>query len=1170
MSRFSLCILITFFLFSFTGPNGLSQSDTRSFDSSPVNMFTENLGQVKDQNGNPRNDIKYSTEINGLVFHFSSVGVAYQQWAVTSSTKQYLGVIEGDSDFISIPDSVTIFRTDIEWQDINEEVEITTGNRIAGSQKFINPNSDNEILVNGYDEIRYNEIYSGIDLRWYFQNNEIEYDFVVNPGVDYSKIKWKISGADSIFINGEGDLVIKTAMGEIVENAPISFQDGKCIATKWVVNKDVVGFEVFNYDPNKELIIDPVIRKWGSYYGGGSYDYVWDSEIDGNGNVYITGSTLSTTAIASSGAHKVTTNYSWDGYLAKFNSNGTRQWGTFYGGSNMEIPRGIAVSSNNQIVVVGETRSPDGISTTGAHKSVKGIGTGAIGADGFIIKFNDSGTRLWGTYYGGDSIDFFHSCSIDTNDNIIAVGITQSITGVSTSGSFQTANGGQKDGMVVKLNSAGTRIWGSYFGGSNNEELYDCGVDSLNNISYSGYSTSSSGVATVGAYQTVLGSGGRNAVLGRIRPNGSLHWSTYFGSFGWGYSRGCAVGANGDIFLTGHTYANTLAISTWGTHQSFVGGGYDSYLVKFDSLGNRVWGTYFGGSLNDIGQRCKLRNGTIVFVGRTISSNLIAFSNGYQNNKSGDYDAFIVAFDTTGNRLWSTYFGSTLRDEANGCSIDNLGNVYVSGFTHSTGLSSSGSHQSNYGGGTTDGFLAKFYYCENDSSDTTIIVCNKYTSPISGNEWTVSGTYFDTISRVQDCDSIVQYNLTINHSPTSNISVSTCYEYSGVSGTHNWTTSGIYHDTIPIPNSCDLIMIIDLTILQPQFNVIYDTVCNSRMSPSGRYQWTNSGLYIDSIPASNGCDSIMVYHLEVLQPTTPPIDTTVCIGMISPSGLHFWDSSRVYFDTINLPNGCDSVMGFNLTVVPIELTHLNVASCGVYISPSGNQYFSSGVYQDTLSNIYGCDSILNITVSIGQPSIDSISWNECGAVYSPSGNHYWESSGTYSDTLISQYGCDSIIYVELDITHINTQVTFDNFDLVSNELNANYQWIDCDSNIYLPGETNRVFSVTRSGSFAVELTKNNCIDTSDCYNYTSVGTQVLSSNPTILYPSPNGGEFKIKMGSALNNGLITIYSSNGSVVHSQKVSGIQIVNFDLEVSSGIYTVQISSEERVERLRLVIK
>jgi hypothetical protein len=253
-------------------------------------------------------------------------------------------------------------------------------------------------------------------------------------------------------------------------------------------------------------------RLWATYYGGTYYDYGYNLAIDRtSGDVYMSGSTYSTNNIATSGAHQ-TTHYNQSctqcyiaPYLVKFNSSGTRLWGTYYAGlySSYNYGHDIAVDPSGNVVMVGYCGNSTGntaVATSGTHQP------SAVSSDeGFVVKFNSSGTRQWGTWYGGPSDEQAYAVTTDQLGNIYIGGSTNSSSGIaSTIGAIQSTLSSGPDCFIAKLNSSGARIWGTYYGGGGSDQIQQGGLsyDSLTYSLYASGYTYSSGLGTTGTHQS--------------------------------------------------------------------------------------------------------------------------------------------------------------------------------------------------------------------------------------------------------------------------------------------------------------------------------------------------------------------------------------------------------------------------------------------------------------------------------------------------------------------------------------------------------------------------------------------------------------------------------------------------------------------------------------------
>ena len=430
---------------------------------------------------------------------------------------------------------------------------------------------------------------------------------------------------------------------------------------------------------------------------------------DAAGNVYMVGFTSSNSDIATTGAHQTVHaggpitfgTGGYDAFLVKFNSSGVRQWATYYGGSENDKGISCALDASGNVYMIGTTSSTSGIATAGADETTVN--------DGFLVKFNSSGVRQWGTYFEGTG----NACTTDASGNIYIVGLTNSTSGIATAGAHQTVMSGSGDAFLVKFNSSGVKQWGTYFGGSYTlasgmETGLSCATDALGNVYMTGHTPSTSGIATAGAHQTIYGGSSTDAFLVKFNSSGVIQWGTYYGGAGVDIGYSCATDASGNIYLAGDTQQQSFpasGISTIGAHQSTYGGGYsDGFLVKFDSNGLRQWGTYYGGNSLDVSFSCATdASGNVFMSGNTQSPNGIATSGAHQTTFD---DAFLVSFNSSGVRQSGTYCGGI----KNVCTTDASGNVYMTGYTQSnSGIATAGAHQTaNGNNGYSDAFLVKF------------------------------------------------------------------------------------------------------------------------------------------------------------------------------------------------------------------------------------------------------------------------------------------------------------------------------------------------------------------------------------------------------------------------------------------------------------------------------
>lgn len=463
------------------------------------------------------------------------------------------------------------------------------------------------------------------------------------------------------------------------------------------------------------LSLHPTVRsqplprlEWSTYHGGSLEDGFRDMAIDADANIYVTGSTLSPDAIATPGSHLATPGGLSDVYIAKYNADGVRLWSTYFGGFDHDYGQGITVDDMGNVYVTGFTASFTGIASFGAHQMTNNGGF----ADAFIAKFDPNGNRLWATYFGGAEDERANSICIDRAGNITIIGWTNSASLIASPGAFQTTFQGQQDIFLAHFNNNGTRLWSTYFGFDGLDIGLQVMADAANDLFISGWTSSTSNFATPGAFKTTYSGGTADTYLAKFTETGSRLWSTYYGGSIDEYGDALLVTDDGDIYLAGPCNSPD-GISTSGSYQPSTAGGFDSFLVKFDATGSRIWGTYYGGADDDLGYGLATdAEQSIYLTGYTKSTSSIATANAHQTMAGGDWDAYVIRFTVDGTPLWGTYLGGPATDQSLGVEVDTAGYVYISGLTVSNSqISTTGSHQETYGGGDSDGFVSKFSPC---------------------------------------------------------------------------------------------------------------------------------------------------------------------------------------------------------------------------------------------------------------------------------------------------------------------------------------------------------------------------------------------------------------------------------------------------------------------------
>ncbi len=585
-----------------------------------------------------------------------------------------------------------------------------------------------------YAKVEYRDVYPGVDLVYYGNQRQLEYDFVVAPGADPQKIVLSFKGADKLEIDAEGDLVLHAPGGDIRQHKLVIYQeiDGARheIDGGYVIKSGKrVGFKLAAYDTTRPLIIDPVVLSYSTYLGSSYFDGASGIAVDADGNAYVTGGTTSPGFPTTPGASQSAFPGGFDPYVfvTKLNPAGTALvYSTYLGsGSGYNFGRGIAVDAAGNAYMTGETRSSAFPTTPGAFQPANA----GLYSNAFVTKLNPTGSALvYSTYLGGSTYDNGTGIAVDADGNAYVTGNAGSTNFPTTLGAFQLSFGGGGDAFVTKLDPTGsTLVYSTYLGGSGQEYSGGIVVDAGGNAYVTGTTHSANFPTTAGAFQTTFGGGG--PYVTKLDPTGSaLVYSTYLGNSAG--ASAIAVDANGNAYVTGGTYSTNFP-TTAGAFQTTYAGGYDVYtsgdafVTKLDPTGSvLVYSTYLGGSDGaDSGASIAVdADGNAYVTGATNSTNFPTTPDASQATYAGGYDvytffdAFVTKLDPTGSVLvYSTYLGGSKVERGFGIAVDGSGNAYVTGSTNSGNFpttpgafQATGHAGAGYNSNTYDAFVAKF------------------------------------------------------------------------------------------------------------------------------------------------------------------------------------------------------------------------------------------------------------------------------------------------------------------------------------------------------------------------------------------------------------------------------------------------------------------------------
>jgi hypothetical protein len=637
----------------------------------------------------------------------------------------------------------------------NPQPQVVGVDQLASTSNYFigNDPSQWQTAIANYGRVEYQDLYPGVDLVFYGNQRQLEYDYVVAPGADPGVIKLAIDGAESMALDGQGDLVLHTSGGDVLEQAPEVYQNsgGVCqpISGQFVLEgDDHVGFALGAYDRSQPLVIDPVLS-YSTYLGGSGTDEGQAIAVDAAGDAYVTGYTSSTNFPTAAGAFQ--TSYGGgaaDAFVAKLNPTGTALvYSTYLGGTGNDYGQGIAVDAAGDAYVTGLTASANFPTTPGAYQRSFG---GGSGYDAFVTQLNPTGTALvYSTYLGGSNHDYGDGIAVDAAGNAYVTGGTSSANFPTTAGALRTSYGAvYGNAFVTKLNPTGTAlVYSTYLGGTSNDYGNGIAVDASGDAYVTGHTDSTDFPITPGAYQTAFG----NAFMAKLNPTGTaLVYSTYLGGSGDDQGHGIAVDADGNAYVTGD----------------------GAFVAKLNPTGtDLVYSTYLGGS----------------GAGRGIAVD--ADGNAYV---TGD-GAFVAKLNPAGTVLvYSTVLGGS--GAGYGIAVDAAGNAYVTGYTGSANFPTTpGAFQTTYGGGSYDAFVAKIAF----ETQTTTALTTSASPSTYGDSVTFTALVTAQGSPVtsgtvdfKEGDTVLASMVALSSSGTANFSISSLSAvthtitafYSGASG----------------------------------------------------------------------------------------------------------------------------------------------------------------------------------------------------------------------------------------------------------------------------------------------------------------------------------------------------------------------------------------------------
>lgn len=600
-----------------------------------------------------------------------------------------------------------------------------------------------------FAKVRVENIYPGVNVVFYGNQQKLEYDFNLAAGVNPDTITIRFDGAENISVNPQGELSVKLDGGEMLQHPPVAYQIAGGVrreipAGYKIMDAHTVAFALGNFDRRLPLVIDPVLS-FSTYFGGTAGDLPHAVAVDGNGFIYIAGETLSS-ALGTSGAFQPAIaggTLTGDAFVAKLDNAGMNLiYFTYLGGNASEVALGLAVDAAGNAYVTGYTESPNFPTSHALFSQIAGQiiqQTGFYPVDAFVAELNPNGSGLvYSTFLGGNQADIGTAITVDTNTRaVFLTGYTYSTNFPFTAGALQKKLACTNslyinaNAFIAKIAAGGTNLnYSSFLGGTNFDQGTGIALDAAKNIYVCGFTASTNFPTTnnVAGFKYLDGSttvrSAADAFVAEFKPNFTgLVYSTLLGGTNSDAATGIAVDAGGNACVVGWTTSTNFPNTAGGVAlDSFVRTNATGFVLASNAFLTQLkWnGTNatlgfsrtFGGRGADMASAVAVDPAGNIFVAGSASStnfpttgdNLVG---SLRPTNSGGADVVVTVFAADfSTLLYSAYLGGRQDDFASGIAVDAAGSAYLTGQTLSTNFPVFNARQS-VRNGVSDAFLAK-------------------------------------------------------------------------------------------------------------------------------------------------------------------------------------------------------------------------------------------------------------------------------------------------------------------------------------------------------------------------------------------------------------------------------------------------------------------------------
>lgn len=550
-----------------------------------------------------------------------------------------------------------------------------------------------------FRRVRGRGLYPGIDVVYYFQDRQLEFDLEIAPHADASRVRLRFHGARRLRIGPTGGLIVETAGGDLKWKPPVAWQDTPAgrvpVAARYVASRGEVRFALGRYDRRLPLTIDPLL--YTGYFGGDRNETANAIAIDRAGNVWVTGSSASSIPLPPDTKPLQTEpKGARDAFLAKFTADPTGElrlaYWTHFGGSGDDEAAAITTDNLGFVYIAGSTGSID--FPRGGPSPQQEFGGET---DAFVTQLrpdDPGGEILWfSAFYGGPAKDVANAVALDAEGNVYIAGYSTSETlaGQPTD-TLQSINRGGFEGFIAKMRPGASSplTYSTFFGGSRTDVINAIAVDAAGNVYVAGYTGSEDFPNTIDSHRD-RGVNSIDTFIAKMdfrRPFlDSLLYCRYTGGGNLDVAQAMAIDRDGQIWLAGYTVSTDYPV-TQHAYRATIAGGTDGFLTRYDltrpTNEEITYSTYLGGRATDVIYGLALaQDGRVAVAGYTFSDDFPLLDSQPPSGARAGADAFFTLIDPsrTGDAglVFSRVVGGVYTDVATGVAVAADGTLYVSG-----------------------------------------------------------------------------------------------------------------------------------------------------------------------------------------------------------------------------------------------------------------------------------------------------------------------------------------------------------------------------------------------------------------------------------------------------------------------------------------------------------